>query len=94
MVMHNKSKTPLGFKIQVILYSNRKNYVMIPGDFPPTSSKISSQSALRSMQNFGGPFDVRNVLTTSIICLTCHEMLIQWSFWKSCEKQVDLVRET
>ena len=26
-----------------------------PGDFPPTSSKISSQSASRSMQNFGGP---------------------------------------
>ena len=45
-----------------------------PGDFPPTSSKISSQSAPKSMQNFGGPFDVRNVLTTCIICLTCHEM--------------------
>ena len=26
-----------------------------PGDFPPTSPKISSQSASRSMQNFGGP---------------------------------------
>ena len=53
-----------------------------PGDFLPTSSKISSQSASRSMQNFGGPFNVRNVLTTCIICLTCHEMLIQWSFGK------------
>ena len=53
-----------------------------PGDFPPTSSKISSQSASRSMQDFGGPFDIRNVLTTCIICLTCHEMLIQWSFEK------------
>ena len=49
----------------------------VPGGFPPTSSKISDQSASRSMQNFGGPFHVRNVLTTCIICLTRHEMLIQ-----------------
>ena len=35
--------------------SGKVKYDSLPGDFPPTSSKISSQSASRSMQNFGGP---------------------------------------
>ena len=43
----------------VVMHSN-------PGDFPRTSSKTIDQSASRSLQNFGGTFYVRNVLTTSI----------------------------
>ena len=41
--------------------------VFYPGDFPRSSSKIINQSASGSVQNFGGPFHVRNVLTTCII---------------------------
>ena len=45
--------------------------VFLPGDFPRTSSQMINHSASRSMQNFGGPFHVRNVLMTHIISLIC-----------------------
>ena len=48
---------------------DRSPFKPAPGDFPRTSSKMINQSASRSMQNFGGPFHVRNVWTTCIILL-------------------------
>ena len=49
------------------LGKSKTGQTSVPGDFPRTSSKMINQSASRSMQNFGGPFHVRNVLTTRII---------------------------
>ena len=63
-----------------------------PGDFPPTSSKISSQSASRSMQTLAALRrskcidDMHNLFDLS---RNAYSVV----FWKTCEKQVEVVRE-
>ena len=54
-------------------------FAIYPDDFPRTSSKMINQSALRSMQNFGSSFHVRNVLTTRIIFFDlCKRFICSW----------------
>ena len=65
-------------KIEVACYKQGK-IRKSPGDSPQSSSKVINQSASRSMQNFGGQFHVRNLLTTCIIFFDlCKRFIRSW----------------
>ena len=69
-----------------------------PGDFPRTSSRMINQSASRSMQNFGGPFHVRNVLTTRIIFFDlCKRFICSWQihicYYKVMKEAARILRD-